>query len=168
MASTDVTCIPAQGQINRFGIWFVNTMTNTIVTGWTGGATLISLDGGAMAAGPGLVEVSVSGVGYFELSAAQMNAQLILGIASITNVNARSEPFEIRPMQLKERLGRPQDQTVQRLEDYLVKAVMYLLDPNQTVAGVQTTFNAAGTPDLTAALQQLATGVIRNRMDPVL
>lgn len=67
-------------------VCFRDTSGN-LITGWTGAASLVSVDAAAGIAGNAPVEIGSTGMGYLDLSAAQMNGQLIEVKCTVTNLN---------------------------------------------------------------------------------
>lgn len=72
----------------RTDVVFFDTSGN-IVTGWTGAASFLVIDGAAVVSGaaPG-EDVSATGMGHLDLSAGNMNGSLIQIKCTVTNANA--------------------------------------------------------------------------------
>ena len=87
MAFADATAFPAKGQAFIIPV-SIRDMDGNLVTGWTGAASSISIDGASAAAGATPVEVGSTGMGSLSLTGAQMTGALILVKITVTNTNA--------------------------------------------------------------------------------
>jgi hypothetical protein len=89
MAATDATVFPPKNTPFRLAIAFRDN-TGALITGWTGAASTLVIDAASPAAGGTPTEVGSSGLGYLDLTAAEMNGQLIEVACTITNANAKA------------------------------------------------------------------------------
>lgn len=86
MAITDAQPFPAYGEPFRLPVAFFDA-NNEAVTGWTGAETLVCTDGVNWVAGADPVEIpgGNGGIGYVDLTGAEMESNMVLVSCSITN-----------------------------------------------------------------------------------
>lgn len=92
--------VPRKGVAFRvtFPVFYSN---GDMVTGATGLAATLSLDGAAFAPATNTpVEISGSGVCYLDLTAAEMNADTVAGLVTSTSPNSKATPFVLYPEEL--------------------------------------------------------------------
>ncbi len=88
MPAADARPVPRKNTAWRLYLSFRKS-DNTIVTGWTGADTEVSLDGGSFTDCTNeLVEIGTSGSGYIDFTASEMNADAVVIKSTITNTDA--------------------------------------------------------------------------------
>lgn len=89
MSAADAQPFPLYGVAYRVYFAIVDTSGALVTGGLTGLAATISLDGAAHAATTNApVEIGTSGTGYLDLTAAELTANGVLVIITVTNVTA--------------------------------------------------------------------------------
>lgn len=97
MAATDAMMFPTKNTALRIPVSF-RLNDGTLATSWTGADTQLSLDGAAYAAATNeATEISTSGTGYLDLTAGEMNADMIWVKTTITNTDALPFVLAIMP-----------------------------------------------------------------------
>lgn len=88
MATSDARPIPRRNVAYR--VYFpIYKNDGTLITTWTGMDSQVSMDGGNYAACTNeATEIQTSGTGYLDLTAAEMDADAVLVIVSVTNTDA--------------------------------------------------------------------------------
>jgi hypothetical protein len=97
MASTDSRPIPIKNTAYRlyFPIW---KSDGTLITTWTGMDSQVSKDGAAFAACTNeATEIGTTGVGYLDLTAAEMNADAVVLKTTVTNTSAMPVVISMYP-----------------------------------------------------------------------
>lgn len=94
MATTDANIFPLQNHAFRIPVRFIDA-TGNLITGWTGGASVIIADAVSLGAGNAPVEVGTTGEGYLDLTATQMNGRMVQGKCTVTNSNSTAFSFAI-------------------------------------------------------------------------
>jgi hypothetical protein len=85
MAATDARPVPRKNAAYRF-YFAARKSDGTLITGWTGADSEVSIDGGAFAdCAAEATEIGASGCGYIDLSAAEMNGDAVLYKLTLTN-----------------------------------------------------------------------------------
>jgi hypothetical protein len=127
MASTDATPFAVKGQAYRVSLKVVNSTTaNPITGGLTALASFVSKDGGAFAATTTTAtEVDTSGRVVVDLSATEMNANMVIVYVTASNANAVYPDVTILTTDLTEPTGHARAASVLRLESFLVQTHMY-------------------------------------------
>jgi hypothetical protein len=83
MAASDASAFPPRGVAFRLGVSF-RTTSGVLITGWTGASATVYVDGSAAGTATP-TEYGSLGMGYIDLTAAQMNGALIQIVATVTN-----------------------------------------------------------------------------------
>lgn len=86
MSASDSTVFPLQGAAFRIPLIFRDTFGN-LITGWITPTSTIIIDGAAAVSGNAPVENASTGEGTLDLTAAQMNGQLIQVKCTVGNAN---------------------------------------------------------------------------------
>ena len=97
MASTDARMFPSKNVAYRMAICFRKN-DGTLIIGWTGADTELSLDGAAFAdATNEATEIGTSGCGYLDLTSAELNADMVWVKSTVTNTDALPLAIAIAP-----------------------------------------------------------------------
>ena len=164
MAATDATTDPVKGQPYRMPCRLVDNQGN-LLTNWTGAAATAYPDNGAGSAAT-IAEAPVgSGVGYIDLSAAQMTSSMTMVKATCTNANAVAHVEAVYPRNLSQFSGRFDAQSPLRVEQLLIDLYSLLggNGANQTGAALQM-LNPDGSVHLAGVVGQNATSGTRSKM----
>jgi hypothetical protein len=98
MAASDAIPVPRKNTAYRMGIDVRNTTTYGLITSWTGADSQVSKDGAAYAACTNeATEIGTSGSGYIELTASEMNADMVQYKLTLTNTNAETLVITLYP-----------------------------------------------------------------------
>jgi hypothetical protein len=98
MAASDAIPVPRKNTAYRMGIDVRNTTTYGLITSWTGADSQVSKDGAAYAACTNeATEIGSSGSGYIELTAPEMNADMVQYKLTLTNTNAETLVITLYP-----------------------------------------------------------------------
>ena len=123
MAAADSTHFPVKNQAYRLYFVIRNPSTNQVVTGGLGTlAGSYSLDGGAETATATPVEISTTGRGYVDLTAAQINGSHVGVIITATTANTEDIVANLYPVDLDESGTRAPSQTVKKMEQYVLES----------------------------------------------
>jgi hypothetical protein len=90
MAANDANVFPVKNAAFRLAVSFRDN-AGALITGWAGATSTVSVDGASTTSGSAPVEIGSTGMGYLDLSASQMNGELIMVKCSVSNSN--SLPF---------------------------------------------------------------------------
>ena len=97
MAATDAKPIP-QKNVDYRHSFAIRNSSGGLITSWTGADTEVSKDGAAFAdATNEATEIGSSGVGYIDLTAAEMNADSVVVKVTVTNTDAIPYVVTINP-----------------------------------------------------------------------
>ncbi len=98
MAATDAIPVPRKNIAFRFYFAIRKPSDSTLITTWTGQDSEVSLDGAAFADCTNeATEIGTSGVGYIDLTAAEMNADSVVLKITVTNTGAVPLVFTFCP-----------------------------------------------------------------------
>ncbi len=88
MASADSRPVPRKNTAFRYYL-AIRKNDGTLITGWAGMDSEVSIDGGAFAdCAAEATEIGTSGCGYIDLSAAEMNGDAVIYKLTVTNTSA--------------------------------------------------------------------------------
>lgn len=87
MAASDASVFPPLNAAFRIPVSFRDT-SGAIITGWTGAASVVVVDGASLGAGGTPTEVGSTGLGFLDLTNTQMNGKLVQVKCTVTNTNA--------------------------------------------------------------------------------
>jgi hypothetical protein len=98
MASGDALPVPRKNTAYRFTFAIRKPSDSTLITSWTGQDSEVSLDGGSFADCTNeATEIGTSGVGYIDLTSAEMNADCVVLKVTVTNSGAVPLVFVLYP-----------------------------------------------------------------------
>lgn len=98
MAASDAIPVPRKNTAYRFSFAIRKPSDSTLITTWAGMDSEVSLDGGAFADCTNeATEIGTSGVGYIDLTAAEMNADTVILKVTVTNTGAVPLVFTFLP-----------------------------------------------------------------------
>lgn len=86
MAASDANVFPPKNTAYRIPLSFRKN-DGTLITGWTGAASVVATDASSGAGGTP-TEIGSTGLGYLDLTSGQMNGELIQVLATVTNTDA--------------------------------------------------------------------------------
>lgn len=130
MSASNAKLFPTKGYAEYIVAIIKNAGTgNPLTGGLTSLAAAISKDGGAFASTTNVpVEIGTSGFVSIDLTAAEMNANVILLNITATNTNAQYAQVVINPADLTQYAVAAGDQTVIRFEQYILQAWGYIIN----------------------------------------
>lgn len=100
MAASDARPFPLKNTAYRMPVSFRKT-DGTIITSWAGMDTQVSLDGANYAAATNeATEIQTSGTGYVDLTAAEMNADMVWVKITVTNTDALPLAVALGPQEV--------------------------------------------------------------------
>lgn len=152
MAAENATTFPIRGQAYRVLLHFRDTSGN-LITSWSSPAAILSKDGAATAStGSAPVEIGTSGMGYLELTAAEMTANSVQVKATVSNANATAFIEHIKPL-IAEPTGNALSDSVIRFEKLIYNLYQYWINKSQLVrgSGALTVYKADGTTQALSA-----------------
>ena len=98
MASTDAIPVPRKNTAFRWTFAIRKPSDATLITTWAGMDSEVSLDGGSFSDCTNeATEIGTSGVGYIDLTAAEMNADCVVLKVTVTNTGAVPLVFVFYP-----------------------------------------------------------------------
>ena len=98
MAATDAIPVPRKNTAYRFTFAIRKPSDSTLITTWTGTDSEVSLDGAAFSDCTNeATEIGTSGIGYIDLTAAEMNADTVILKVTVTNTGAVPLVFTFLP-----------------------------------------------------------------------
>jgi hypothetical protein len=123
MAAINATPFPVYGQAYRMPCVF-RDINNNLITGWTSASAEAYPDNGAGTSAT-IAESPVStGVGYIDLSAAQMTCSMCLVVGTVSNTNYTAYTAAVFGLRLGQFTGRWDEQALLRFEQML-KDILY-------------------------------------------
>ena len=146
---------PVYGQGYPVFVAFTKVSDGSLITGWTGAASSISIDGAAAVAGPVPTEIGSSGLGFMEMTPTDMTCGALAWTASVTNSGAGVQKGCVYPLKLVEPTTDWADAIPLTLENLLMNVAAMLINGGSfTPPGTQTvTVNTrAGTKMLTGTV----------------
>lgn len=159
MASTDAIPVPRKNTAFRFPLAFRKPSDSTLITTWTGMDSEVSLDGGSFADCTNeATEIGTSGTGYIDLTAAEMNADMVWLKVTITNTGSVTYVFAIYPESAGDyRVADTQKVDVETIKTQAVTCAAGVTVPsviasttNITAGTITTTTNLTNLPAITA------------------
>lgn len=106
---------PVYGQGFRFPVSFRDTSGN-LITGWTGASATAYPDNGSGTAATIAESPVGSGIGYVDVSTAQMTCSMLTVVSTVTNSNATAAVAAIQTLRLAPFAGRWDAQSPTRFE----------------------------------------------------
>ena len=163
MAATDAIVFPIKGQAYRIPCAFRDNQGN-LLTGWTGASVTAYPDNGAGVSVTIAEAPASSGVGYIDIPAAQMTANMVLVKATVSNASATAFTAAIYPLILTEPTGSWDAQTQYRFENILLNMAAALLNQQTLTSSVNVISKRDGTQMLTGSYSETDTSAVRGKV----
>jgi hypothetical protein len=172
------SAFPIKGQAFRLPVIFTIVAPNTILTvadladvgnilsNWSTATVNVYIDG-VVAATPTATasEIGMSGVGYVDLSAAQMNGSLIQFVASATASSKTGRMnAAVHTIDMSDITGRADAQATKRLEYYLMNMFQYMMNEVTAASTSLVVKKADGTDALTGVLNETDISTTRGKL----
>lgn len=100
MAASDAKPVPLKNTAFRVSFDIENVTNGALITTWAGQDSEVSLDGGSFTDCTNeATEIGTTGIGYLDLTAAEMNADTVIVKVTVTNTNARVVRLYFNPVE---------------------------------------------------------------------